>query len=316
MDVILALFCCELGFVMAQDTLPSTKSVDRVWHQPPPRTSAESNWLPQALLSDSGQVVEIDGNTLRLELPNSQTRNIETSRIVWLEPAWKSDSAAAGMEAFAAGQYPEAIPNLLSAIQAAPPVWHQQWLGGHLAMSAVAAERYTAALEVVAQISASRPPVPMYALLPIHWTSRPMSGSAVAAARQVLTSPHSEVRLVAASWLLSEPNERELAERTLEALSKDRSQPQLAALATVVRWRRTPVPQIEKLSEEWLRNIDRLPIALQGGPLICVADRLQAAGAAEKARDLWLTVLVLHRLPKPLNDVAQTSLDSSPKPLP
>lgn len=143
-----------------------------------------------------------------------------------------------------------------------------------------------------------------------------MSGSAVAAARQVLTSPHSEVRLVAASWLLSEPNERELAERTLEALSKDRSQPQLAALATVVRWRRTPVPQIEKLSEEWLRNIDRLPIALQGGPLICVADRLQAAGAAEKARDLWLTVLVLHRLPKPLNDVARTSLDSSPKPLP
>jgi hypothetical protein len=233
-----------------------------------------------------------------------------------MEPGWKNEQARSGMDDVVAGRYAEAIPKLLAAIQAAPPVWQQQWLSGHLAMCAVAAERYAAALELVAQLAASRPPVPVYALLPIHWTSRPMSGTAIAAARKAIAAPASEVRLVAASWLLTEPNERELAERTLESLSKDRSQPQIAALATVIRWRRTPVPQIEKSAEEWLRNVDRLPISLQGGPLVCVADRLQAAGASEQARDLWLTVLVLHRLPRPLNDVARTSLDSNPKPLP
>lgn len=290
----------------------------QLWHQPPPRPSSASEWLPQPILQTSGEIVEFTAETLRLKSPETKTGEtakragdevtaIAADRLVWIEPAWSDESARQGMEDFQAGRYGESIPHLLQAVRARPPVWQQQWLTGHMAMAAAESGRYPATLELVGQLARSRPPTPMLCLLPIRWTARPMDASAVAAARASLDATEPAVRLVAASWMLGSAGDRAAAERTLLGLSNDAQHPWIARLAEAVRWRRTPVPQIEAASTEWMEKIDQLPISLQAGPLLCAADRLAAAGFGERAGELYLAVAMLHQHPRPVADEARAN---------
>lgn len=287
--------------------------VDRVWHEPPPRPSGASTWLPQPIHETAGTIAQMAGDTLRMESPSEDKPvYIAVDRIVWIEPAWSSPEAREGMQAFEERRYAESIPQLLKAVQLGPPPWQQQWLSAHLAMAATEANRHPAALELVGQLDRSGMPLPMLALLPIRWTSRPVEPAAVASARERIDAAEPAVRLVAASWLLSNTATRTRAERTLEALATDAANPWIARLAEAVLWRRTPVPRIESDAPGWLEKIDRLPIALQGGPLLCAADRLEAAGHGEQARELYLAAALLHRHPRPVADEAREAAQLNP----
>lgn len=287
--------------------------VDRVWHQPPPPPAGASQWLPQPIIETIGKVVSMTDETLQMESPaeDQPPIYIAVERIVWMEPAWSVPPAREGMQAFVEGRYAEAIPLLIEAVRAGPPQWQQQWLSGHMAMAANETGRYAAALELVAQLDRSGMPMPMFALLPIRWTSRPVEASAVIAARERIDAAEPAVRLVAASWMLSSPATRGQAERALDALSVDGQHPWIARLADAVRWRRTPVPQIETEAAGWIAKIDQLPIALQGGPLLCAADRLDAAAHGDQARELFWAAALLHRQPRPIADQAHAAAESS-----
>lgn len=289
----------------------SLQRVDRVWHQPPPRPSGASMWLPQPIIETSGAIVQMTDETLQVESrSDDKPTNIAVDRIVWIEPAWASAEAREGMEGFAAGRYGEAIPRLLQAIRSGPPLWQQQWLTAHMAMAAYEAQRYPAALELVGQLERSGAPMPMLALLPIRWTSGSIEAPAVIAARARIDAAEPSVRLVAASWLLSNTATRARAERTLDQLAVDTANPWVARLAEAVRWRRTAVPRIEADAPGWLEKIDRLPIGLQGGPLLCAADRLDAVGRGEQARELFLAAALLHRHPRPIADEARAAVEN------
>lgn len=286
--------------------------VDRVWHQPPPPPSGASRWLPQPIIETTGTIAQLAGETLQMEsaAEDQPPTYIAVDRILWIEPAWSVAPAREGMQAFEEGRYEEAIPQLLEAVRAGPPPWQQQWLSAHMAMAAHETGRYPAALELVAQLDRSGMPMPIFALLPIRWTSRPVEAPAVMAARERIDAAEPAVRLVAASWMLSSPATRGQAERTLDALSIDGQHPWIARLADAVRWRRTPVPQIEAEASGWLAKIDQLPIALQGGPLLCAADRLDAAGHGDQARELFWAAALLHRQPRPVADKARAAAQS------
>lgn len=285
--------------------------VDRIWHEPPSRASNASTWLPQPIIETAGAIEQMTVETLRVDGPSDDDSptTIAVDRIVWIEPAWNSSQAREGMQQFEAGRYAEAIPPLLEAVRLGPPAWQQQWLSAHMAIAAHETSRYPAALELVGQLERSGMPVPMLALLPIRWTSRPVEPPAVQAARARVNAAEPAVRLVAASWLLSNTATRAQAERTLDALVVDSERPWVARLAEAVRWRRTPVPQIEAEAPGWLAKIDRLPIALQGGPLLCAADRLEAVGRGEQARELYLAAALLHRHPRPVSDEARAAAE-------
>ncbi|WP_164104002.1 tetratricopeptide repeat protein [Candidatus Laterigemmans baculatus] len=306
------------GSALAQSTPAEPPARTQIWHQPPPRPGSDSSWLPQPILHTAGEVLEFTPESLRVDsgepgASEAERRRedslelIASERVVWIEPGWTTTSARQGMEAFEAGRYGESIPLLLEAVRDRPPVWQQQWLTGHMALAAAEAGRYPAALELIAQLSRSRPPTPMLCLLPIRWTARAADASAVAAARSQLDAAEPEVRLVAASWMLGSTGDRTAAERTLRELSSDDAHPWLARLADCVLWRRTAVPQIEAAAAGWLKKIDQLPISLQGGPLLCAADRLAAAGQGERARELALAAALLHRHPRPIAEEARAA---------
>ncbi|XZE53308.1 hypothetical protein SH139x_005044 [Planctomycetaceae bacterium SH139] len=285
-------------------------SLLRVWHQPPPPPSSESDWLPRPIQLSAGEVISFDNQRVKLEASDQQAPLvISLDRVVWLEASYESELAKRGMRLFADGKYAEAISPLLEAIRQGPPIWQQQWLIGHLAIAATEAERFPAALELVKQLQQSQPPIPAYCLLPVRWHSRPSSPQAISAARKVIGSEATAVRLVAASWLLSSPSDRLVAERVLEALAADRREPALARLAEVVSWRRTPVPQIASVSANWPQLVERLPISLQGGPLLTTADRLEAAGEQARSREFYLSVALLHQHPNTLARYASETLE-------
>lgn len=286
-----------------------TESQDRIWYQPADETSADSGLLPKPIELIAGKVLEANAEVFKVERSAvSEPVFLTTDRLVWLEPAWANAEAAKGMAQFQAGDYAASIDSLYAGIQRKPPVWQQQWLLAHLALAAFEAERYPSVMQLAEDLSNSNPPPTFLGMLPIHWSSRSMSASAIAAARTKINSQQPFVRLIAASWLLGSPEDRALAERTLEALAVDRRNRLLTSYATVLRWRRTPVPGIAEQANDWIESVEKLPIMLQPGPLLTIADRLQAAGEADRANELFHSVSLLHQHPKPLSDRAKAEL--------
>lgn len=288
---------------------------DQIWFQPPARSSSDPGLLPRPIEKVVGKVVKVDNGVFEVE-PAAATADstfVAHQRLVWLEPAWKNQDAAEGMQYFQNAQYAEAITSMFAGIKSGPPVWQQQWLLVHLAQAAFEAERFAPVLQLVGDFSKSRPPENFFGLLPIHWTSRGLPGTAIAEARSKIEADDPVVRLVAASWLLSSPQDRRLAESALEALSADRRNPVVSRYAEVLRWRRTSVPEIPDAAERWIQAVERLPIMLQPGPLLTIADRLQAAGESARARELFHSVALLHQRPRPLADRARRELEIANK---
>jgi hypothetical protein len=309
MDWKTLIMACGLAPGFTTSGTAQTREVDRVWYEPPANSSARSNWLPRQLEFAAGTIVKFDRERMELDpIGESQPTMIPSERIIWIEPKYSSELGSQGMQEFSDRRFPEAVPKLFAAIELRPEVWEQQWLTVHLALAAYKVEKYTATLGIVESWSASQPPVPLLGLLPIRWTTKSVSATAIAAARQKLESPENVERLVAASWLLGSPEDQSRAEQTLEKLTNDRRQREVSQLAEAVLWRRTPVPRIESVVEGWLRKIDTMPIALQAGPLLVVADRLRAINEIDRAKELYLSIVLLYQHVGLLADEAKVEL--------
>ena len=305
--------CFVASMLAGRATLAqSPAQVDRIWYQPAPVNSTESSLVPKPLQVVAGTVVEVAGNTMAVQVSDAvEPTFVPVDRLVWIQPSLDDKDARLGLGKMESGEYAESINLLIAGIQSKPEVWKQQWLLAHLAIAALETEKFPSVIELVGQLEASNPPVSFYGLLPIRWTSRRMSPSAIAEARKNIDAPSAIVRLVAASWLLNSPDDRVLAEQTLQALAQGRTNRAVSAYAEVLSWRRTPVPQIGKSADGWLNAVDRLPILMQAGPLLTVADRLQASGDGERAREIFLAIKLLYKQPRTFADQANAELEQT-----
>ncbi len=280
-----------------------------VWFEPLPPRQNESRRLPRPIESVRGEFLEFTADSLRVSTPDEQkVVSIAARRIIWIEPQWDDEDARDGMVAFSSGKYSEALPRLQAALQKRPPVWQQQWLLAHLALAAHQVGKHAESLQLIGYLQRSNPPAFMYSLLPIQWTSRPLGAAVLQAARSVLDAEESALRLVAASWLLSAGGERELADSVLESLTRGSDSGEIAELAQVLRWKRVSIPKVSSLVPQWDEAVERLPVALQGGPLLTIADRLEASGDSGRAREYYWTVQLLYKKPLPLAENARQAL--------
>lgn len=69
------------------------------------------------------------------------------------------------------------------------------------------------------------------------------------------------------------------------------------------------MPRIESDVDGWLKKIDTMPIALQAGPLLVVADRLRAINDMERAKELYLSVILLYQQVGLIADEAKVELE-------
>ncbi|WP_068134600.1 serine/threonine-protein kinase [Roseimaritima ulvae] len=271
----------------------SAAEADRVAYLPVSSDRQQDTWLAQPLLKLSGAIESFDAEQLEITVSGeTQPTRIRTERIVWVQPGWEDEDARAGMQAYQAGDWPQAIARMLAALKRRPAVWRQEWLSVKLANAAFEAGRYPAAFELIAQLDRKPLPLPMIGQLPIVWSGRTTDAGLIAAAKVKLNAAEPLARLAAASVLLT-TTEATTAQRVLEALATDAERPLVAKLADAQLWRQATPVETARSVQRWQAKTDALPPALIHGPMAAIAERLQAAGEAEQAVELWLAVALL-----------------------
>lgn len=274
-------------------------SLDRIWIEPPPRVSSESDWYPRSIAVRLGEIKQFDAESLRIVFAGDEAETlIAADRVVWIERAGSSQQERAAVAMFREGNYAESLRPLLDVLAERPPVWRQQSLSMMAAYAAWRSSRERIALEVVDQLDERPLPPLTLAWLPIDWSGERSSAAArdLAVARLDDASP--AVRLVSASWLLSGAT-RGQAIAVLQSLSTAAERPQIARLAACLQWRVAAPPEVKASSEKWRTQLDEMPLALQVGPTLTLIDKWRAAGNAEAARQLEMSLQLTPPIPHP-----------------
>jgi hypothetical protein len=281
---------------------------DIVWVAPPAVNDDIQPFTPRRLMRRTGVVQSIDDRTLVFVATGETTASqIPSDRVVWAEPDFADPETEAAVRTYREGDFKAAIPLLLESVTRRPTVWRAQWLSMHLWQAAYQAERYPATLELVTQIDAR--PIPAFVVggLPIHWAGERPSAPALEAARNALALADrpGATKLVAASWLLGQPNDQ-MAVSTLQTLVLQKERPLVAQLATMLLYRKTPPPELISQKRDWSQKLTKLPMTAQSGPVTLLADRVEAAGNAAEAVELFLTVGLTSTRPHMITPFART----------
>jgi hypothetical protein len=290
-----------IGFVLCLlITVPAfaQKSEDQVWIEPVAVVGGEQVFTPRSLARMTGEVLSIDDKTL-VFTPANETESVQiaSSRVVWIEPKFEDEATVKAVVAFRSGDKNASISPLLNAVTAGPAVWRAQWLSMHLWQAAFHESKYPAALELVKQIDARPLPPMILGGLPIQWSSERLPVSALDAANNLLAAVSTErngslaTRLVAASWLLNESNNR-MATETLRAITLQSERPALAQLATALLWKQTSPPDVIANQSDWNQRLAKMSLTLTPGPTFLAAERLEAAGRPEDALTKYLSVAI------------------------
>lgn len=282
-----------------------TQGADAVWYLPPTASSiGQSGWLPQPLRKLSGSIQSFQQGKLQIVVQDASSdgaiaeRELDDDRIVWIEVDWNGQGTEVeqAFEDFAALRYAECLKPLSDYVKQAQPRWRQLVAYGVLMNAAAEADKHASALAIAAGFYAAGPPTCFYSLLPIAWTRPEINAARDQAAARALQHENAAVRVVAASWILSGTH-RQQADQVLRQASNDPADPVLARLADAIRWRTIAGPEVLAAVKSWERKVDRLPIALQPGPMATIADRLQASGHGSLALPWWLSVAELGKQP-------------------
>ncbi len=273
------------GFTFGDERL------DRIWIEPAATTNAKSPFLPRAISQVVGAVETFDDETLVYVVGGETALPLSSARVVWVEPAFDDATTTDALALYRKGEYQVAIAPLLQVISQGPPVWQAQWLSMHLWNAAYQCQKYAAVLELVNQID--NRPVPLLVLggLPLRWTNEAASPAAIEAAVKCLSQNDRSdaTRLVAASWLIGQNDDRQAVE-TLELLSKQSERPAISQLAAVLLWRKTPPPAIRDKSRDWELRLGRLPLTLYAGPAVLAAQTWEAIGDDDRSIECLLSV--------------------------
>ncbi len=290
------------------------------WIAPAPSPDAEgqtdaTHWFAPGILTRTGRIVQLTDRRFEYQpaatpdpvqadaaqadtgRPPADTVVVSAGRVLWARPLAIGDSEKEAVDAFLDEQYDAALRKFVEAIEPRPPVWHQQWLSMAAAQAAGRASRGSIAIELVRQLD--RRPLPPMVLgwLPLTWAGRDGLRINQDDAKAASDDPSPLVRLVAASALLR--SDRTTAVATLRTLAGLSDRPHVATLAAMQQLRTATPIRIREDHEKLLARIESLPMALQTGPLVMLADKLSAAGAAPQARRLELSLSVVPIGPHP-----------------
>jgi hypothetical protein len=287
------------------------KVYDQVWIEPQATTSNEQVFTPRSLIRKDGEVVSIDDKTI-VFTPKNETEPVQiaSSRVVWIEPGFEDAASITAVETFRSGKTNPSISLLLDVVAAGPAVWRAQWLSMHLWQAAFQEQKYPAALELVNQIDARPLPPMILGGLPIQWSGERLPVAAIDAARNILATVNAAdkqpkaVRLVAASWLLNEPNEN-VAEETLRTFSLQKERPALAQLATVLLWRKALPPEVIANRDAWDERLTKMPLTLIPGPRFLAGERYEAAGQSDHALEMYLSLALTSPRPHAVTHLAK-----------
>lgn len=260
-----------------------------IWLAPSTSETRGSNWYPAAIQKQQGQVVQFDRDAIVITDPKtSRSRRLASSRVLWIEADDQTDREKNIRSFFEEGRDTDVLSGLSDVLNERPPVWRQQWLTMVAAVSAWRTKRGKVALELISQLDQRPLPLMILAWLPIAWNNQITAEPLVADALARLSDPSPIVQLIASSWLLSSVHRNIASEKIKELITSERTE--VAQLASALLWRVATPEQVKKSAEDWRDEIDRMPLMLQGGPLVLLKSKLQSSGETTAAEHLQWSI--------------------------
>ena len=297
--------------------LSESPAADQIWLEPSAVASATDSAGSQAWYAPSidrviGQVKKFDGSVVSY-VPSGATESAThtASRVIWIQRGDVPAAEHSALTLFRDQKYAEALRPLLDSLQARPPVWRQQFLSMAAAQAAWRSGRGKIALELVSQLDRRPLPPMVIGWLPIQWHRAATGAADDTAAIERLSDPSAAVRLVAASWLIASDKRTE-AIRTLRQLSAQSATANDQAgndqagndhfvrpLAAALLWRVATPVQAKASSQQWLAQIESMPMCMQTGPTIALAEKLDSAGMESESKRLKLSLAETPIAPHP-----------------
>ncbi len=295
----------SVAFQTANAAELDRRTADRIWLEHRPPTNNRTGFLPQRIRVVDCDVESIDDAVIVYHR-DGVVQKASSAQVIWIEPSFDDSEIEAALKLYTSGMFKESIQPLLSAIEQGPPVWRAQWLSLHLWNATYASQRFAATLAVVSQIAARPLPDLILGGLPIHWINENLPVAAIDAAMSELSREGSPpaARLVAASWLIGGSSDPQ-AVATLNQLVTQNERPAIARLAAALLWKKSPPPELVRLSSDWQRRLENYPTTLYSGPAILLAQRLELAAQPGRALELYLSVSVTPPRPHLVNNFAE-----------
>lgn len=293
--------------------LAESPIADQIWLEPTAAAAADGAanqpWYAASIKQLSGQVEKLDGSVFSY-VPSGATEPVShtASRVIWIQRGEVPAAERQALTLFRDQKYAEALRPLIASLDARPPVWRQQFISMAAAQAAWRSGRGKIALELVSQLDRRPLPPMVVGWLPIQWQRPAAAIPDDAAALERLTDPSAAVRVVAASWLITSDHRTEAIQslRQLTGKSVNVNDQFLRPLAAALLWRVATPVQVKASSQQWLEQIESLPMCMQTGPLISLSEKLDTAGLESESKRLRLSLTETPIMPHP--DVPGTSV--------
>ncbi len=275
---------------------------DVLWLDP---NAKPSSWQPLALERYEGRVIGISSQSIRLEpIPSdlgaaSRSQDFNLDRLVRWQLAPRSEAESQAIKLTMHGDARQAARQWIVAAteyKTKETLWRRSYLIAQSYPLLFSSGEYGALFDVIKQNSlADRIPT-LCAMLPLCWTNESLPQIALEQASTELPSANAANRLLAASWLLPTA-QKDQAIQALRAIAEAKPPSLLAKIASIQLWRELTPDQFAEQQQLLRTQVEELPIALQAGPLIVLAEKYRAIGQADEAADLLLSVGHLYEQP-------------------
>lgn len=237
-----------------------------------------------------GQIQQYDERGVEIRLESGATPFYRTSQVESVESAFTQQHRAA-TEAMARRDYAGAIALLGAALDEERRPWARYQIQSALVRARQSLGKWDEAGRLFLEIVAARQDMEVMALAPLVWVGdEPLDKRSLLQARQWISDARPMARLIAASWLLAQP-ESGNGKETLEELVA--VEPRIGAMARAQLWRvarSTDANEIERFKAQ----IGRLPQSVRAGPQFVLADVLEREGRHEDAALAFLWIAYVY----------------------
>jgi len=253
-----------------------------------------ASWTPADPESIVGRVVDFNAsNIVYHSSPDGVLRTRPSGDVAKISFQWLSEEGTAAQVAFESGEYAEVIRLGKLAIAGGKlSSWQQRLLVAKMVDAFWLSNQRVIAGKLFLSLIKDSSPLLVYASAPLIWQPAKIDSTMIEAAMGWMKDSESvDAQLLGASWLLGTSNSTEAIE-TLQKISRQ-SNVQLARLATAQQWRVATPKEVANKFLEWRAVRDLLPVALQLGPTLTIAEKLERASLQPEALQEYIRIIAI-----------------------
>lgn len=246
----------------------------------------------------SGTIVDWQGKKISI-LTGSRTRSINSDDVVELLTVWP-DELITARKSVQSKDYNTAIRQFTLALSDEKRSWVKVIILSEQIQALDAVENLSLAAVQFLKLIELDPNSRFFNLIPLSWSVGEIKPPTNEQCKTWLASDNPVALLTGASWQLQYNSQ---AVDVLESLA-NYGDKRIAQLATAQLWRKRQSSATETDLQRWSQQMVRLPVELQAGPLIVLADVQKKLGASEQAQINLLKLPILYPQKKSLSAFA------------